>query len=366
MRGRTAILILLGILIVLGAVIGIIVVQLFYRQPFIPQLTLSAMQSQTPFAGIPGNPTPMRILTATSPANPLPGPNVPLPSPELLNTPGPTETPGPLKEVCGNTGSYIILAILTDVTNPNMEMDGAIGFRVIQVNFSRERIIVYAIPPELVLPGANLQPYGRSSATLTDAFDIIYNAERSNADAVSLAANGVAQMINENLGILASHYMVVDTAAIEDFANNLGSMDVKVSATFVTDEFDFPRGSQKLDGTLIRKYIVTRGSEKGSEWDRVLRQNDVINAFRVTSKTQDPARFITSFISQREDGFISDLNFGQLQQLVCLANSIDAVRFRYFTLPQTRVNLVEDGTITIADLDSIRANIANSLGGTGE
>ncbi len=257
MRGRTVILILVGILIVLGTVIGIIVVQLFYRQPFIPQSTMAAMLSLTPQDGTPGAPTPVRILTATSPVGlPPVQPVVTLPSPELLNTPGPSEISGPLKEVCGTTGSYIVLAILTDVTNPNMEKDGAIGFRIVQVNFSRERIIVYAIPPELVLPGPNFQPYGRTSATLADAFDIIYSAERSNADAISLASNGIAQMINENLGILASHYMISDTAAIEDFVNTMGSMDVKVSGTFLSDEFDMPRGSQKLDGTLIRKYIT--------------------------------------------------------------------------------------------------------------
>ncbi len=367
MKGRAAILILLGILIVLGAVIGIIVIQLFYRQPYVPPSTLAAMMSLTPVEGTPGTTTPMRIMTATVPApeNPVP-PEVPLPSPELINTPGPTDTPGPLKEVCGTTGSYIILGILTDVTNPDLDMDGAIGFRVIQVDFSRERIIVYAIPPELVLPGANLQPYGRTSATLTDAFDIIYNVERSNADAVSLAATGIAQMINENLGILASHYMVIDTAAVEDFVNDMGSMDVKVSATYVTDEFDFPRGSQKLDGNLIRRYMVAKSQEKGSEWDRVLRQNDVINAFRTYAKNEDPIRFASNFINQREDGFISSLSFTQIRQLICLTNTIDSVRIRFYTMPVSRLNLVEDGTITMSDQLSLQANIANALGGTGE
>ncbi len=367
MRGRAAILILLGILIVLGTVIGIIVIQLFYRQPFVPPSTLAAMMSLTPVEGTPGTTTPMRIMTATPSAPDMSAPpSTPLPSPELFNTPGPTETPGPLKEVCGTTGSYIILGILTDVTNPDLDKDGAIGFRVIQVDFSRERIIVYAIPPELVLPGVNLQPYGRTSATLTDAFDIIYNSERSNADAVSLAANGVAQMINENLGILASHYMVIDTAAVEDFVNDNGSLDVKVSATYVTDEFDFPRGSQKLDGALIRRYMVAKSTQPGSEWDRVLRQNDVINAFRNYALTSDITSFASNFINQREDGFISSLSFGQVRQLICLANSIDSVRFRYYAMPVSRLELREDGTIIMADQLSLRANIANSLGGTGE
>lgn len=367
MRGRAAILILLGILIVLGTVIGIIVIQLFYRQPFVPPSTLAAMLSLTPVEGTPGTSTPMRILTATPSESELQiPPATPLPSPELLNTPGPTETPGPLKEVCGKTGSYILLGILTDVTNPDLDNDGAIGFRVIQVDFSRERIIVYAIPPELVLPGANLQPYGRTSATLTDAFDIIYHAERSNADAVSLAANGIAQMINENLGILASHYMVVDTAAVEDFVVDTGSMDVKVSATYVSADFDFPRGTQKMDGALIRRYIVAKSSQRDSEWDRVLRQNDVINAFRNFAKDQDTTRLASNFINQREDGFISSLTFGQVRQLMCLANTIDSVRFRYFSMPVSRLELREDGTIIMADQQSLQANIANSLGGTGE
>ncbi len=322
------------------------------------------MGSLTPGTTTPGTVSPLRIVTATSG---IPGElPLPLPSPELLNTPGPTETPGPLKEVCGTTGSYILLSILTDITNPDTSMDGAIGFRIIQVDFSRERIIVYAIPPELVLPGANLQTYGRTSAMLSDAYDIVYNVERSNADVLSLASNTIAQMINENLGILASHYMVVDTATVESYVNTMGSMDVKVSGTFVTEEFDLQRGSRKLDGSLIRKYITAKNTEKGSEWDRVLRQNDVINAFRVETKRQNPSTFISTFTNQIEDGFASDLNIGQLQQLLCLANSVESVRFRYYTIPQSRLNLVEDGTITINDQQSLKANIANTLGGTGE
>jgi hypothetical protein len=365
MKGRTAILILIGILIVLGAVIGIIVVQLFYRQPYIPPSTLEAMLSLTAETSPgPGTPSPMRIVTATS--DNLPPNQIPVASPEVLNTPGPTETPGPMKKVCGTTGSYILLAILTDVTNPNTDMDGAMGFRIIQVDFSRERIIVYAIPPELVLPGTNLNPYGRTSATLTDAFDIVYNAERSNADATSLASNAIAQMINENFGILASHYVVIDTAAIEGYANSVGSMDVKISGTFVTDEFDLPRGSQKIDGTVIRKYITAKSSALGSEWDRVLRQNDVINAFRAEIKKQDANGFISAFAFQVEDGLLSDLTTGQLRELICLSNTIESVRFRFYSIPQSRLTLVEDGTITIFDLNSLRANIANTLGSTGE
>lgn len=364
MKGRNAILILIGILIVLGAVIGIIVVQLFYRQPFIPPSTLVALMSLTPGTTTPGTPAPMRIVTAT--INNPSGPQIPPPSPEVLNTPGPTYTPGPLKEVCGTTGSYILLSILTDVTNPDTSMDGAIGFRIIQVDFSRERILVYAIPPELVLPGVSLQTYGRTSAMLSDAYDIVYGVERSNADAQSLASNTIAQMINENLGILASHYMIVDTSAIESYINTTGSMDVKVSGTFVTDEFDLQRGSHKLDGSLIRKYITAKGTDKGSEWDRVLRQNDVINGFRMATKNQNPAAFISTFINQTEDGFASDLDNGQLQQLVCLVNTIEPVRFRYYSMPQSRLNLIEDGTITINDQESLKANIANTLGSTGE
>jgi hypothetical protein len=365
MKGRTAILVLLGTLIVLGTVIGIIVVQLFYRQPFIPPSTMAAMLSLTPQGTItPGTATPVRIVTATSGTpNPPPGPIV---SPELLNTPGPTVTPGPLKEVCGTTGSYILLAVLTDITSPDTLFDGAIGFRIIQVNFSGERIIVYALPPELVLPAPNLQTYSLNNPSLASAFDSIYGVERSNADATSLASNGTAQMINENLGILASHYMIIDTAAIEKYVNSTGSLDVKVSGTFLSDEFDMPRGSQKLDGTFIRKYITYKGPGGAGEWDRVLRQNDVLNSFRSIALKQDPATFISTFISQTEDGFASDLNMDQLKQIMCLANSIEPIRFRYYTIPISRLNINEDGTITINDLESLRANIANSLGGTGE
>ena len=53
MKGRNAILILLGIFIVLGAVAGIIAVQLFYRQPFISQSTLAGMGSLTPVVELP-------------------------------------------------------------------------------------------------------------------------------------------------------------------------------------------------------------------------------------------------------------------------------------------------------------------------
>jgi anionic cell wall polymer biosynthesis LytR-Cps2A-Psr (LCP) family protein len=364
MKGRNAILVLLGIFIVLGAVAGIIAVQLFYRQPFISQSTLLAMGSLTPVSGTPGSPTPIRILTATpDSSNPA---ATPASSPEVLNTPGPTDTPGPLKEVCGTTGSYIILVVGTDVTSQDLEKDGAIGFRIVQVNFSGERIMVYGIPPELVMTATNLQPYGLSESTLANAFDTVYSVERSNADAVSRASNAVAQMINENLGILASHYMVIDTAAVENYINKMGSMDVKVGATFVSDEFDLQRGWHKMDGALIRKYITTKTKDGKGEWDRILRQNDVVNSFRTLASQQDTITFLRGFISQAEDGFATDLNNDQLVQLMCLTNSIEPVRFRYYNLPQARVTAKDDGTLVINDSASLRANISNTLGSTGE
>jgi len=366
MKGRTVILVLIGILIVLGAVIGIIVVQLFYRQPFIPPSTLAAMMSLTPQGSVtPGSATPMRIVTATVETTPQP-PAPTLPPPEMFNTPVTTDTPGPLKEVCGTSGSYILLTVLTDITSQDTLFNGAIGFRIVNVDFSHERIVVYALPPEMVFSDSSIQAYGLLYPSLASAFNSIYNVERSNADALSLASNGTARLINENLGILASHYMIVDAANIEKYANTMGSVDVKLSGPFLSDEYDMARGSQKLDGSMIRKFITYKAGGGAGEWDRVLRQNDVINAFRAIAKKQDPASFVNTFIHQTEDGFASDLNTTQLTQLACLANSIEAVRFRYFTVPISRLNINDDGTITIKDRDSLRANIANSLGGTGE
>jgi hypothetical protein len=366
MKGRTVILVLLGILIVMSAVIGIIAVQVFYRQPFVPPSTLAAMLSLTPQGSTtPGTGTPMRIMTATQAATPMP-PSGPMPSPELLNTPVITDTPGPLKEVCGATGSYILLTVLTDITSSDTLFNGAIGFRIVNVDFSHQRIVVYALPPEMVFQNSSIPAYGLTYPSLASAFNSIYNVERSNADAISLASNGTARLINENLGILASNYMIIDAANIEKYANALGSLDVKLSGPFLSDEYDMARGSQKLDGSMIRKFITYKSNGGTGEWDRVLRQNDVLNAFRSIAKKQDPAMFVNTFIHQTEDGFSSSLNANQLNQLICLANSIEPVRFRYFTIPISRLNINDDGTITIKDPDSLRANIANSLGGTGE
>lgn len=112
--------------------------------------------------------------------------------------------------------------------------------------------------------------------------------------------------------------------------------------------------------------MTAKETSLGSEWDRVLRQNDVINAFRSEMKHQNSTSFVSTFMSQAEDGLISDLTVGQLGKMVCLANTIDSVRFRYYTMPKIRLNLVQDGTIVISDQDSLRANIANTLGSTGE
>jgi anionic cell wall polymer biosynthesis LytR-Cps2A-Psr (LCP) family protein len=365
MKGRTAILILLGILIMLGAVAGIIAIQLFYRQPFVPPSTLAAMGSLTPGVGTriapdSGLGTPARIFTATPDEGVTPIP--PPAAPELFNTPGPPPTPGPLKEVCGATGSYIMLVIVTDVTSPDLDNDGAIGFRLIKVNFSGEKITIYGIPPELYLSASNLQPYGLAEATLAKAFDHVYSVERSNADATSRAANAVAQMLNENLGILASHYMVVDIAAVERYANSVGSLDIRVSQTLVNNEFDLQRGWHKMDGALIRKYITTRGIGGYAEWDRMYHQDDVLNAFRAISAQQEPVTFLRSVLSFAKEGFATDLNDNQLIEMTCLGNSIDPVRFRYYTLPQARVQPGEIEGLVINDPVSLQANIYNTIG----
>jgi anionic cell wall polymer biosynthesis LytR-Cps2A-Psr (LCP) family protein len=160
--------------------------------------------------------------------------------------------------------------------------------------------------------------------------------------------------------------MVLDTAAVENYVNLMGSMDIKVGETFVSDEFDLQRGWHKLDGPLVRKYVTVKDSDGYGEWGRILRQNDVINAFRALAIQQDSVTFLRSFISQAEDGFTTDLNDDQVIKLMCLANTIESVRFRYYSLPQSRVTPRDDAALVINDLESLRANIFNTLGGSGE
>lgn len=246
----------------------------------------------------------------------------------------PTSTHTPLVEqepVCGETGSWNILILGTDV----VAMRGDAGSdltSMMRVDFSGNQVTVYAFSRELWV---NTSGLGLTNPTVeaTELGTVYYEAfRRSNRvntrDAMVDGTGMVAKALLWNFLLPTDHYLAVDLSQVPAMVDAIGGIPIDIPKR-TTDPWIgmvIEPGQQTLNGVQAAAYARAKPD---SEFGRIQRQQLLLDAARRRLVQPDVWTRIPQLYAQFNQVVATDLSLEQINHLACLMNEVPRESIRY-------------------------------------
>ena len=252
-------------------------------------------------------------------------------------------------EECGMSGEMFILFIGQDNAQ-GLPPFGADAIRVTKIDFDMNRAAVFAFPRDLKLPTPNLQSsYGISNYYLGSAYHAVYQRVAGQPNPHTISTNAVAQIIFDNFGVLADHYVTLDENFVAKFIDEIGGIDVDIPEKFVTPNYTFPPGSQHLNGMQTWEYI-TFEENKQDEGKRLKRQDIVFEG--VWEKILSPSILsnVLDIYNVISSSMVTDFSVEQILSLSCVFEHLPKNQVTFTTFPDNMITQNADNSMTLNDL----------------
>ncbi len=290
------------------------------------------------------------------------------PIPSVTTPPAIGETPTPIVvetatksvQTCGMSGSMTLLAIGRDAFYWESPY-GADAIRLIRLDFSQRKAIVFALPRDLVLRTDRLkEPYGIESARLGKVYLAVLEHEKGMSITDEIAASTIAQVLYDDFGIQPDYYLTLKEDVLGKLVNLFGGIDVNVPDEYKLGTVVLPAGPQHLNGATTQLY-VRRIELTEEEWGRFNRQNLVFEGLR--NKLTQPGMLeqIPDLYTKFQDSVVTDLSPSQIVTLSCVAAEIPEENISFVTIRREMVTVNSDGSITINDMNQVQ-QLLNNLG----
>ena len=308
-------LVILLVLILLGAVLGLVWV--FAKRPLARPLNIQ-VATNTPAPVIAITPLP---ATVTSPVPPT----------------ATTET------TCGSSGSIVILMLARDRENwdPPHNAD---FIRYVQVDFSHKKVDVVAIPRDLWVLTPGLKSDGYAAYLIGELYYYVQQHSTGNQKDVAVKATTfMAQTLYDNFAVVPNNYITVDGHAIVKMIDTVGGVDINNPAQFTSGKYLYPAGVIHLDGLQAEMYMREL-SQYMENANRLERQEIVIRA--LWAKIQDPANLVNlpGWINQYMDSFVTDLSPERISTLICMLDKVSKENLTFHDITfETTPDLVSLG-----------------------
>jgi LCP family protein required for cell wall assembly len=318
-----------GLLIVVLLGAGFVFLRQYYN-PLGPVMSLSDTGANV--AEGKSNPSSTAVLTAETPTknSTAPSPTIIQPQPPIPIT-APSAVPTE-KTFCGQTGKTLIM-VVGDDADPGLPPPGADLIRYIQVDYDRQLVTIFAFPRGLWVNSRVLADQQINATTLGKTFYYAQLAAKSQdpepkeEQQILLASQAVAQTVLDNFGLKPDHYVAVKVSNLPKLVDAVGGVTVDNPYSFTTDKYDkvytFATGEQTLNGLQTAAY-VRYISATHSDWDRIARQNLVLQS--LNKKLQDPATLpkIPGFFTELADSIVTDLSAENITDFTCVLKSLPA------------------------------------------
>ncbi len=160
-------------------------------------------------------------------------------------------------------------------------------------------------------------------------------------------------------GVQVDHVAVVDFDGFKQLTDDLGGVDIKISAATKDKRATWTPGVHHMDGATALNYVRQRYNLPGGDFDRVKRQQNWIRAvFRKLSSSgtlKNPialnrALNTLSASVATDSGFTMD----RISELVTSLAGVGAGNLRFFTTPTAGTGWSPDGKQSIVKLDRVR------------
>ena len=205
---------------------------------------------------------------------------------------------------------------------------GADLVRLVRVDFDQKKIVIFSFLRDLWVNTPSLTAQGINATTLGQVYDYGYKAgalesPRDDRLKVVMGTQMVAQTLYENYGILTEQHVTVKLTELPQMIDTLGGINVAVPAATVTDRYAFRPGTQLLNGAMTVSYIRYLGP---TDWDRIARQNLVLEAMRQKLLLPALAGKLAEFFVQFSNAIVTDLNADQVASLACVLKESENIK----------------------------------------
>ncbi len=269
----------------------------------------------------------------------------------------------PQTKTCGQSGVMTFLVLASQHFFGNVD-NGADFIRFVRVDFDNKTVRLIAVPRDLWVDTPHLGYINLAQSRLGLVYyRVEQNATGTAAEIATASTNAVAQVLYDNYGVAADHYIYFDMLYYVEAIDQLGGLDINVPVYISDGAATFNPGEQHMDGISVFHYarILQGGGELIGGWNRMDRQKQIVKA--LIAKLLEPANIIKipGLIQQFRDGFTTDLSPELITNLVCMA---DKVSQDQITIVQMEPNMIigagPDSSM-IADTEKLKQFLQQQL-----
>lgn len=253
------------------------------------------------------------------------------PTPTLITALPPTEP----TSFCSETGSMLIIVLGIDLPETDYPK-GADGIRFIKVDFSNQEVSILAIPRDLWVSTPILTIQGIDAERLGQTYFIGKNLAVSSENEVRIGTSVLTQTFYDNFGLLPDHYVALNMETFAVMISSLGGVNINIPEDFDGGRFSFSAGEQQINGDMLMDYYRTLLI--GTEWDRLDRQDIVLQALKAKILSASILPEMSAFFSRFNDVVTTDLSPQQFINLGCMIQNVSDENIQFVEIPPDMVS----------------------------
>lgn len=309
--------------LVIGAVlIGLVVIGMqLTRLPLAPTMNVVTATPNLTTPTLAVTNTPIYVVVTSTPSGEIATPTI---------APQPTSTPEDVT-FCNESGNMNILLIGIN-EDSGIWPPGAEMIRVINVDFTNQKVNMVAFPRDLYVPTSGLASMNMPQQTLGLVY--FYAKQSVRGDAKSLASFGasmLARTLLEDFNVTVDHYVVMDADIVPILIDQVGGIEITLTEPVIGyDGVVFPAGRQMLNGALTLNFVSVKGED--NEGPRIARQQMVMEAFLEKAISLDMIPKIPQILNTLGNNVITDLSVSQISNMGCLVKNMDRSRIDSYSI----------------------------------
>jgi LCP family protein required for cell wall assembly len=256
------------------------------------------------------------------------------------------------------SGSILILVLGVDLPETDFPK-GADAIRFVEIDFTNQEVAMLAVPRDLWVQTPALAIQGYDAERLGQTYHIGKNLATTHEDEVRQGTSLLTQTFYDNFGLYPDHYVTLNMEAFSKMVDSIGGVNVTIPQDFDGARYTFLAGQQDFTGAMLMDY--SRTFLVGTEWDRLNRQDLVLQALRDKMLSASIVPEIPTIFSQFSDIVTTDLSPQQIISLGCMIQNIPPERIGFFEITPDMVSVTSDNHM-LPDVERITTLLDDLFG----
>lgn len=265
--------------------------------------------------------------------------------------PVPTSEPADRPSACAGTGTMKILVLGVDVPYTS-EPKGADAIRLMHLDFTNSEVTVVAMPRDLWVDTPILQTLNIQNERLGITYYHAKEHPPADKDPTVYGTQVLAQVLYDNFGFVADHYITVHIDNFDNIVNAIGGVEVNVPTQYQSVNYVFSPGVQTMTGDQALEY-ASNLLRDDTPWDRFNRQDLLLQAIYDEVTSPQIITKIPNLVSEFSNTITTDFSVAQLTDLSCLLNEVSMDEVQYVEIEESMVTRQPDSPLLYPNYDEI-------------